>query len=62
MEAFEESKRIAIERVHQMPPTLMIFGEQYLREIEGIFGLDPYAYGIKANAGALEMAQTFSVQ
>jgi 4,5-dihydroxyphthalate decarboxylase len=62
MEAFEESKRIAMERVRQMPPTLMVFGEQYLREIEEIFGADPFQYGIKANAKALDMAQTFSVQ
>ena len=62
MEAFEESKRIAIERIQQMPPTLMVFGEQYLREIKEIFGADPFQYGIKANAQALDMAQTFSVQ
>lgn len=62
MEAFEESKRIAIERIHQMPPSLMVFGEQYLREIKEMFGADPFQYGIKANAKALDMAQTFSVQ
>jgi 4,5-dihydroxyphthalate decarboxylase len=62
MEAFEESKRIAIERVNRMPPSLMVFGEQYLCEIKGIFGADPFQYGIRANAAALDMAQTFSVQ
>ena len=62
MEAFEESKRIAIERIHQMPPTLIVFGEQYLREIREVLGADPFQYGIKANAKALDMAQTFSVQ
>jgi len=62
MEAFEESKRIAVERIKRMPPTLMVFGEQYLREIREIFGGDPFQYGIRANAKAVEMAQTFSVE
>ena len=62
MEAFEESKRIAIERLRQLPPTLMVFGQHYLRELDEIFGPDPFPYGIKANAKAFDMAQTFSVQ
>ena len=62
MEAFEESKRIAIERLRQLPPTLMVFTEHYLMELDEIFGRDPYPYGIKANAKAFDMAQTFSVQ
>jgi len=62
MEAFEESKRIAIERLRQNPPTLMVFGPQYIRELDEIFGPDPFPYGIKANAKAFDMAQTFSVQ
>lgn len=62
MTAFEESKRIAKERLRQMPPSLLVFGEHYLREIEEIFGEDPYAYGVKANQRALEMAQEFSLQ
>ena len=62
MEAFEESKRLARERLRRLPPTLMVFGENYLKEVDEVFGPDPYAYGIKANAKAFEMAQTFSVQ
>ncbi len=62
MEAFEESKRIAIQRFRELPPTLIVFGEHYSQEIDEIFGLDPFAYGIKANAKAFDMAQTFSVQ
>ena len=45
-----------------MPPSLLVFGQQYLREIKEIFGADPFRYGIRANAAALDMAQTFSVQ
>jgi 4,5-dihydroxyphthalate decarboxylase len=62
MEAFEESKRIAIERLRRIPPTLMVFGEYYLAELDELFGRDPYPYGIRANAKAFDMAQTFSVQ
>ena len=62
MEAFEESKRIAIERLRQLPPTLMVFGQLYLKELDEVFGPDPFPYGIKANTEAFDMAQTFSVQ
>ncbi|MFC1901694.1 hypothetical protein ACFLX3_02050 [Chloroflexota bacterium] len=62
MEAFEESKKLAIERLHQSPPTLMVFGQHYLRDLDEIFGPDPFPYGIKANAKAFDMAQTFSVE
>ena len=62
MEAFEESKRLAIERLQQQPPSLMVFGPHYLRALDEVFGPDPFPYGIKANAKAIEMAQTFSVQ
>jgi len=62
MEAFEESKRLAIERLHQSPPTLMVFGQHYLKDLDEIFGPDPFPYGIKANAKAYDMMQTFSVE
>ncbi len=62
MEAFEESKRIAIQRLRQVPPSLMVFGQQYLKELDETLGPDPYAYGIRANAKAIELAQAFSVQ
>lgn len=62
MEAFETSKRAAIERLRNMPPTLLVFGRQFQQEVDGVFGPDPFAYGIAANAKALDMAQTFSVE
>ena len=62
MDAFEESKRLAIERLHQSPPSLLVFGQHYLWDVEVVFGNDPFPYGIKANAKAFEMAQTFSVE
>src|SRR3990172_5661675 len=62
MEAFEESKKIAMERLRRLPPSLMVFGKYYLRELNEIFGPDPFPYGIKANSKAFDMAQTFSVE
>jgi hypothetical protein len=55
MDAFECSKAIAIDRLRAMPPTLMVFGGQYLRELDDVFGRDPYPYGIKAAARAFDM-------
>jgi 4,5-dihydroxyphthalate decarboxylase len=62
MEAFEESKKIAIERLRRRPPALLIFGQHYLKELDDIFGSDALPYGIKANAKAIEMAQAFSIE
>lgn len=62
MDAFEESKRIAMKRLRQLPPTLMVFGEHYLKEVDDLFGADPFPYGIKANARAIDMVQTFSLE
>ena len=62
IDAFEESKRLAIERLHQSPPSLLVFGQHYLQDVEEVFGNDPFPYGIKANAKAFDMAQTFSVE
>jgi 4,5-dihydroxyphthalate decarboxylase len=62
MEAFEESKRVASERFRRNVPSLIVFGPNYLREIDEVFGPDPFPYGIKANAKAFDMAQTFSVE
>jgi 4,5-dihydroxyphthalate decarboxylase len=62
MEAFEESKRVAGERFRRNVPSLIVFGPNYIREIDEVFGPDPFPYGIKANAKAFDMAQTFSVE
>ncbi len=62
MEAFERSKQIAIERQKTLPPTLFVFGGHYLKEINDVFGADPFVYGVKANAEAIDMVQTISVE
>jgi 4,5-dihydroxyphthalate decarboxylase len=62
MEAFQKSKELAIARLKQTPPTLMVFGASWLREIQSVFGEDPFPYGYAANAKAFEFAQEFSYQ
>jgi 4,5-dihydroxyphthalate decarboxylase len=62
MQAFEKSKRLAIERLRQSPPGLLVFGAHFVQDIESIFGPDPFVYGVKANAKAFDMVQGFSVE
>jgi len=62
MEAFERSKKLAIERLNERPPTLMVFGNQYMREVRDLMGPDPFVYGIQANARAIDMVQQISVE
>jgi 4,5-dihydroxyphthalate decarboxylase len=62
MQAFEKSKQIATERLRQNPPGLLVFGAHFIRDMDAIFGADPFKYGIPANAKAFDMAQEFSVQ
>ena len=60
LNAFNESKKVAMQRLGQRPPSLLIFFNQALAQQRAAFGEDPYAYGLQANAKAIEAAQTFS--
>ena len=60
MAAFEESKKIAMERLRRLPPSLMVFGKYYLRELNEIFGPDPFPYGIKENRPMLDTIIDYS--
>lgn len=62
MDAFEQAKKIAIDRLQRQPPTLLVFGAHYLNEVRSAFGPDPFAYGVKANAKAIDMVQQISVE
>jgi 4,5-dihydroxyphthalate decarboxylase len=62
MQAFEKSKQIAIERLRQNPPGILVFGAHFIQDMDAIFGHDPFKYGVQANAKAFDMAQEFSVQ
>ena len=61
MEAFNQSKALAAQRLRALPPTMMVFGQMYQAEVDEVFGPDPFAYGIAANAKAFDMAQSFSL-
>lgn len=62
MDAFEKAKKIAMERVCETPPTLLVFAPQYLQEVRELMGNDPYAYGIKANMKPIDFIQQISVE
>jgi 4,5-dihydroxyphthalate decarboxylase len=62
IEAFERAKQLAIQRLREYPPTLLIFADQYIKEAERVFGPDPFPYGVKVNRNAVDMIQTMSVE
>ena len=62
MEAFERAKKLAIERLYQRPPSLLMFGTQWLERQRFVFGDDPYRYGIKANAKEIDLLQSYSLE
>jgi 4,5-dihydroxyphthalate decarboxylase len=60
--AFNEAKQLAAQRLAQRPPTLLLFASDLMQEMEGVFGKDPWAYGLRANAKMVDTAQTFSME
>jgi 4,5-dihydroxyphthalate decarboxylase len=62
LEAFNESKKLAMQRFQQRQPSLMIFFNQTMAQQRAVFGEDPFAYGLDANAKAIDAAQTFSYE
>ena len=64
LEAFEKAKRLALERSKRYPmvTSLFIFGRQEQDDQRRVFGDDPSPYGIKVNAEAIDMLQTFLVE
>src|SRR5260370_23599110 len=60
LNAFEEAKQLALRRMRDQ--TLFVFTSQYIEELNKIFGTDPFAYGIKRNAAAIDFVQTISVE
>ena len=60
LNAFEEAKKIAMSRTRQQ--TLFVFQNHYLEEVKQIMGADPFAYGVKLNAAAIDMIQNISVE
>lgn len=66
LKAFEQAKTMCLDQLYQSymdgPPSMLVFARSDLREQRRVFGDDPYIYGIKANAKAIDMVQTFSVE
>jgi 4,5-dihydroxyphthalate decarboxylase len=60
LNAFEEAKQLAVERARQQ--TLFVFQNHYLDEVKRLMGKDPFAYGVAANAAAIDMVQTISME
>jgi 4,5-dihydroxyphthalate decarboxylase len=62
LEAFEKAKKLAMEQFYSRPPSMLMFGRELVREQRATFGDDPYVYGVRANANAVDMFQTFCVE
>ena len=60
LNAFEEAKKIGMSRARLQ--TLFAFQNHYLDEVKQLMGDDPFAYGVKANAPAIDMVQTISAE
>ena len=43
-------------------PSMLVFSRRDLEEQREVFGEDPYPYGIAANATAIDMFQSYSVE
>jgi 4,5-dihydroxyphthalate decarboxylase len=70
-EAFEEAQRLVMERLYEYhgfisylggPPSMLLFSRHDLEKQRQVFGDNPYAYGLKANANLVDMVQTYSVE
>jgi 4,5-dihydroxyphthalate decarboxylase len=60
VDAFQAAKTLAQRR--QREQTLFVFNQQYLQNERTLFGDDPWVYGIRANAAAIDMVQTISLE
>jgi 4,5-dihydroxyphthalate decarboxylase len=62
VQAFEQSKQLALQRLYKQPPSLVAFASAALARQRAVMGDDPYPYGLRNNAKAFDMIQTFSVE
>jgi 4,5-dihydroxyphthalate decarboxylase len=63
-DAFEKAKSRTYQQARRYPTlaSVFLFGREELEEQRGVFGEDPYPYGVKANAKAFDLLQTYSVE
>lgn len=62
LDAFVEAQRLTMERVMKEPPSALVFSREMLERQHETFGDNPYAYGVAANAAAIDLVQTFAVE
>jgi 4,5-dihydroxyphthalate decarboxylase len=60
VDAFQAAKAIAMRRLRDQ--SLLVFNQTYVQTERALFGEDPWVYGVKANAAAIDMVQTISVE
>jgi nicotinamide mononucleotide adenylyltransferase len=60
MDAFQQAKALAVRRMREQ--SLFVFNQHYVAQERALFGDDPWVYGVKANAAAIDMVQTISVE
>jgi 4,5-dihydroxyphthalate decarboxylase len=53
-QGFVEAKKLALARMHRGHPFMLPWVRDDVREIDEVFGGDPYVYGIEANRPTLE--------
>jgi 4,5-dihydroxyphthalate decarboxylase len=63
-DAFEKAKSRTYQHASRYPAlaSVFLFGREELEEQRTVFGRDPYPYGLKANAKAFDLLQTYSVE
>ena len=62
LDAFTEAQRITMERTMHEPPSALVFAREALHRQREVFGDNPYAYGMTANAAAIDLVQTFALE
>ncbi len=62
LDAFNEAQRLVMERFREEPPSVLVFSRQMARRQREVFGDNPYEYGLRANAKAVDLVQTFAVE
>ena len=62
LDAFVEAQRLTMERAMKEPPSALVFAREMMERQRETFGDNPYAYGLAANAAAIDLVQTFAVE
>lgn len=60
VDAFQQAKAVAMQRMREQ--SLFVFNQMYAQREQALFGNDPWVYGVKANAAAIDLVQTISVE